>query len=82
MFNGKKAYQMGYIARKINTNEVFYSKGANKIADKVGCNYSTITKFFNNPSNRGKDKVIKDYIITQTIDILNQKRGNNIKFNV
>jgi hypothetical protein len=73
---------MGYIARNIATNEVFYSKGANKIADKVGCNYSTITKYFAKRINKGTDKTIKGYIITFTVDLANQNRGNNIKFNV
>lgn len=73
---------MGYIARNLSTNEVFYSKGANKIAEKVGCNYSTITKFFAKRENRSKDKEIKGYIINYTTDIENKNRGNNIKFNV
>ena len=73
---------MGYIARNLNTNEVFYSKGANKIADKVGCNYSTITRFFSKRENKGKDKLINSYIISKTTDLMNQNRGNNIKFNV
>lgn len=71
---------MGYIARNLSTNEVFYSKGANKIADKVGCNYSTLTKYFAKKENKGKDKTIKGYIISKTIDISNQSRGINIKF--
>jgi ribosomal protein L14 len=73
---------MGYIAKEISTNKVYYSKGANKIADKVGCNYSTITKFFKPTENLNKGKVIKGYIISKTIDISNQSRGINIKFNV
>jgi len=71
---------MGYIARKIDTNQVFYSKGANKIAYKLDIHYSTITKFFNNPDNKGKDKVIKGYIVSKTIEIVNQSRGKDIKF--
>lgn len=73
---------MGFIAKEINTNKVYYSKGANKIADLIGCNYSTITKFFNIEDNRCKDKVIKGFIISKTIELVNQSRGNNIKFNV
>ena len=73
---------MGFIARNLSTNEVFFSKGANKIAYQIGINYSTITKFFTKRENKGKDKVIKGYIISETIDLLNQNRGNNIKFNV
>jgi hypothetical protein len=71
---------MGYIARKIDTNIVYYSKGANKLADKIDIHYSTITKFFNNPINKGKDKLIKGYIVSKTIDLANESRGKNIKF--
>ena len=73
---------MGYIARNLTTNEVFFSKGANKIAQKVGCNYSTITKFFAERENKGKDKEIKGYLISKVTELENQNRGNNIKFNV
>lgn len=66
---------MGYTARKINTNELFYSKGANKIADLIGCNYSTITKHF---QNSRIDKVIKGYIVSKTVDLVNKDRGINI----
>lgn len=68
---------MGYIARKISTNEVFYSKGANKIANKLDIHYSTITKFFNNPNNKGKDKPVKDYIVSKTIELTNERRGKS-----
>lgn len=71
---------MGYIARNLDTNEVFFSKGANKIASKVGCNYSTLTKFFSKYENRGKDKLVRGFIVSKTIDLLNESRGKNIKF--
>jgi hypothetical protein len=73
---------MGFIARNITTNEVYYSKGANKIADLIGCNYSTITKFYQINSNKYKDKLIKGWNISKTNDLSNQSRGKNIKFNV
>jgi hypothetical protein len=73
---------MGYIAKEISTNKVYYSKGANKISEKIGCNYSTLTKFFNKKENLGVEKIIKGFIVSQTIDLNNQNRGNNIKFNV
>ena len=82
MFNGIKTIQMGYIAREITTNKVFYSKGANKIADKIGCNYSTVTKYYAKKENWNKDKEIRGYIISLVIEINNKSRGNNIKFNV
>ena len=68
---------MGFTAKKINTNTTYYSKGANKIADLIGCHYSTITKHFQNST---LDKEIKGYIVSKTIDLNNQSRGISIKF--
>ncbi len=68
---------MGFIARNLTTNEVFYSKGANKIAAKIGCNYSTITKFYQIRENKSKDKLIKGYMVSKTEDISNQSRGKS-----
>ena len=73
---------MGYIARNLTTNEVHFSKGANKLAKIIGCNYSTITKFFQIKENKNKDKLIKGYLISKTIDLKNESRGKHIKFNV
>ena len=73
---------MGYIARELSTNNIYYSKGANKIAQKIGCNYSTITKFFQIRENKSKEKVIKGFAVSQTIDLSNQNRGNNIRINI
>jgi hypothetical protein len=73
---------MGYIAKEISTNKVYYSKGANKISEKIGCNYSTLTKFFNKKENIGVEKVIKGFVVAKTIDLSYQNRGNNIKINV
>jgi len=82
MFNGKNTFLMGFIVRNLTTNEVYYSKGANKIANLIGCNYSTITKFYQINSNKNKDKLIRGWLISKTNDLNNQKRGINIKFNV
>ena len=73
---------MGYIARNLTTNEVHFSKGANKLANIIGCNYSTITKFFQISDNKYKDKLIKGYLISKTIDLKNESRGKHIKFNI
>lgn len=67
---------MGFIAKKIDTNNIYYSKGANKIADLIGCHYSTITKHFQISS---LDKVIKGYIVSKTIDLANKDRGSSTK---
>ena len=64
---------MGYIAKNLNTNTIYYSKGANKIATLIGCNYSTITKHF----NKSKEcKVIKGFIV---VELSNNKRGFSFK---
>lgn len=70
---------MGYIARNKTTNKTYYSKGANKIANKIGCNSSTITKCYQKPCNKDKDKEYKDWIITKVYDIQNENRGKDIK---
>lgn len=69
---------MGFIARNITTNEVYYSKGANKIANLIGCNYSTITKFYQKTINKGKDKPINGWIVSKTNDIRNESRGKSM----
>ena len=69
---------MGYIGRKIDTNEVFYSKGANKLAEKVGCNASTITKHYSKRENRYVDKEIKGWIVSKVVEIENKDRGIRI----
>lgn len=71
---------MGFIARNLTTNEVHYSKGANKIANLIGCNYSTITKFYQSVTNKYKDKLIRGWIVSKTNEIEAKNRGSNIKF--
>ena len=73
---------MGYIARNLVTNEVHFSKGANKLAKIIGCNYSTITKFYQIRDNKHKDKLIKGFLVSKTNDLFNEHRGKHIKFNV
>ena len=72
---GKKQKKLGYIGRKIDTNEVFYSKGATKIAKKVGCSASTITKHYSNKCNKNTDKEIKGWIVSKVVEIENKNRG-------
>jgi hypothetical protein len=69
---------MGFIARNLTTNKVYYSKGANKISYLIGCNAQTITKFYQITSNKYKDKLIKGWIVSKTDDISNQKRGKSL----
>lgn len=67
---------MGFTATKIDTNTTYYSKGANKIADLIGCHYSTITKYFKNTTI---SKTIKGYIVSITVDLANKDRGSSVK---
>lgn len=69
---------MGYIARKITTNEVYFSKGANKIAEKVGCDATTITKHYSKRENLNTDKEIKGWIVSKVVEIENKDRGISI----
>ena len=71
---------MGYTARNLDTNEVFYSKGASRIANLVGCNPSTITKFFNKKENKCVDKTFRGWLINKVEEIPFKNRGSNIKF--
>jgi hypothetical protein len=73
---------MGFIARNLTTNEVVFSKGADKIAKKVGCTASNITKFYSKPKNERADKQFKGWIITKCTYIENKDRGKNGKFSV
>lgn len=70
---------MGYTAKEIVTNITYYSKGANKLSVKIGCNASTITKFFKIKGNFKLDKVIKGFIVSKTIDLVNENRGSKVK---
>ena len=70
---------MPYIAQKIETGEIYYSKGANKIADLLNINPTTITKY----KGKGfKDKVYNGYRFAKVELIENKDRGNNIKDNL
>lgn len=70
---------MPYIAQKISTGELYYSKGANKLAALIGINPSTITK---RATNRFTTKVYKGYIFAKVGEIPNENRGSNIKNHV
>lgn len=67
---------MGYVAINNNTKEAFYSKGANKLASKIGCSPSTITKSL---TKFGENKIIKGFTVTKCFDLSNNDRGLNIK---
>lgn len=57
------------------TKEIFYSKGATKIAQKVGIDPTTVI----NRSIRGFSlKEYNGYILSKTTDISNKRRGKPI----
>jgi hypothetical protein len=45
-------------------------------------NYQEYNVIFAKRENKSKDKEIKGYIISQTVDLAYQNRGNNIKINI
>ena len=78
VFNAKKRNKLGYIARNLETNKVFYSSGAAKIADLVGCTSSNLYKYL-----KKKDKkIFLGWEIEKTIDLPNKNRGKNIKVGI
>lgn len=67
---------MPYIAQNQITGELFYSKGANKIAQLLKINPTTITKY----KGKGfKDKEYNGYKFGKCELIENKDRGTNIK---
>ena len=66
---------MGYIAKNLSTNIIYYSKGANKIATFIGCNPSTITKHFNKSQ---EVKKIKGFEVSIVVDLKNYNRGSKL----
>lgn len=70
---------MPYIAQNTTTKEIFYSKGANKIARLLQINPTTITKW----KEKGfKPKEYNGYIFAKVELMENKNRGNNIKSNL
>ena len=67
---------MGFIAINNETKQVYFSKGANKIADLVGCNPTTITKVLQKPHQW---REFKHWTIAKTLDLGNSDRGSDIK---
>jgi DNA-binding Lrp family transcriptional regulator len=66
---------MGYIAIQIESNYTYYSKGANKLSQKIGCNATTITK---NIKKVGQSKIIKGYKVIRCEDLINNNRGSSV----
>lgn len=79
MFNDKKTILMGYIAKELSTNKVYYSKGATKLANEIGIAPTTILR---NATFSYSNKAYKGYVIAKVIEIEFKNRGNSIKSNV
>ena len=69
---------MPYIAQNIETGELFYSKGANKIAALLKINPTTVTKW---KFEGFKPKEYNGYKFAKCALIENKNRGSNIKYN-
>lgn len=67
---------MPYIAQNTTTKQIFYSKGANKIAQLLKINPTTITKY---KGTGFKDKEYNGYIFARVELLENKDRGINIK---
>lgn len=63
---------MGYIAQKTETGEMFYSKGANKIAKLLKINPTTVTKW---KGTGFKPKEYNGYTFARVEEIENAERG-------
>lgn len=67
---------MGYIAQNIITNELFYSKGADKIAELVGISPTTITR---NVKKGMFNKEYNGFLIGRTTELIGKPRGKPFK---
>lgn len=72
----KKSIQMNYIAQNITTKELFYSKGASKLAEMIGISEKTIQR---NAKHTFTTKEYNGYIFAKAKTIPNKNRGTNIK---
>jgi hypothetical protein len=69
---------MIYIAQKEETKELSYSKGANKIANLIGINPTTVTR---NAKTTFSEKIYNGFRIAKCKPLDNKDRGNNIQDN-
>ena len=70
----KIASKMGYIAQNIITKAVYYSKGADKIANLVGIHPSTITR---NIKIGVFDKEYNGFLILKCTELIGKPRGKS-----
>ena len=66
---------MNYIAQNIETKELFYSKGATKIAELIGISEKTVQR---NATNIFTTKIYKGYVFAKAKIIPNKDRGSKI----
>lgn len=71
--------KMNFIAIKESTGELFYSKGANKLARIIGISASTVTR---KGTNTFSNKLYNGFRYAKCKEIEALDRGNNIKDNL
>ena len=67
---------MNYIVQNVLTKELFYSKGASKLAEMIGISEKTIQR---NAKHTFTDKIYNGFIFAKAKIIPNKNRGSNIK---
>ena len=67
---------MNYIVQNTTTKELFYSKGASKLAEMIGISEKTIQR---NAKHTFTEKVYNGFIFAKAKIIPNKNRGTNIK---
>lgn len=67
---------MNYIVQNITTKELFYSKGASKLANMIGISEKTMQR---NAKHTFTTKIYNGFIFAKAKTIPNKDRGTNIK---
>lgn len=67
---------MNYIVQNTVTKELFYSKGASKLAEMIGISEKTIQR---NAKHTFTEKIYNGFIFAKAKIIPNKDRGTNIK---
>ncbi len=65
-----------YIAQNIQTKQLYYSKGADKLATLIGISPKTIVR---NATNTFSTKVYNGYVFAKCEELRNSNRGTDIQ---
>ena len=69
---------MNYIVQNVETKELFYSKGASKLAEMIGISEKTLQR---NAKNTFTTKIYHGFVFAKAKTIPNKNRGSNINDN-